>query len=427
METTISGVSFPFSPFLLKKNWTISTKSIHWGGLDINEMIRLRVLEFVRFPILKIVQFPVSVYFHLQIKVHPPALQYFPTTNKENVTESETTEDDYTTDISESAEDDPIQASPNEEVGLLSPLKRKRSPEEAIASHTNTPRRSNIFGAEFSVETLSDPSFCMFSWDLGSDLVASPAGFLQNLKPETSKYHGNNREFIQVAHSVMDQLSLETDSLTDIARSLESPYCQSSTGEINAVKDPLQKTIQQIFPQSEQWNLHQLITSERESGGPLEAIVKDNSLSRTSQKENVSMPRFPNSPSDLNVSFPLSNPFARIRRNQKPIDIAGSALQFWEELGLEPAHGTKNILALYICPAMSSVRERLCAFATMIGSSYQNCKLGTHESVSDLAEYPNGLVPALSGHGNIAEKAVQLSLLCEKLGTVPLIAIVGLC
>ena len=426
METTISGVSFPFSPFLLKKNWKSSTKSIPGGDSDINKMIRLRVLEFVRFPILKLVQFPASVYFHLQIKVSPLPLQYLPKTNNENVTESETTEDDYTTDTSEPAEEDPIQASPNEEVGLLSPLKRKRSPEEAIASHTNTPRRSNFFGADFLAQTLSDPALCMFSWDLDSDLVASPAGF-QNLKPETSKYHGNDREFIQVAHSVMDQLSLGTDSLTDIARSFESPYCQSSVGEIKAVKDPLQTVIRQIFPQSEQWNLHQLITSERESGEPLEAMVKDNLLSRTSQKENVLMPKFPGSPSDLNVSFPLSSPFARIRRNQKPIDIAGSALQFWEELGLEPAHGTKNILALYICPAMSSVRERLCAFATMIGSSYQNCKLGTHESISDLTGYPNGLVPAPSGNGNIAEKAVQLNLLCEKLGTVPLIVIVGLC
>ena len=54
------------------------------------------------------------------------------------MTESETTDDDYVTDASESVEDDPIETSTNEEVVLLSPLKRKRSPGESILSHTNT-------------------------------------------------------------------------------------------------------------------------------------------------------------------------------------------------------------------------------------------------------------------------------------------------
>lgn len=333
------------------------------------------------------------------------------------MTESETTDDDYMTDASESMEDDPIETSTNEEVVLLSPLKRKRSPGETILSHANTPHGFNLSGADLSAPALSDPSLCMFSWDSDHELEGSPAYFLQNLKPETSKYHGNDRDFMRIAQLVIEQLSLGTDSLSDIARSLESPYYQSIIGGIKAVKDPLQTVVRQIFPQSEQWNLHQLVTSEREAREPLEGIIKETSLSRASQKENVLMPKLPGSPGHFNVSFPLSYPFARIRRNQKPIDIAGSALQFWEELGLEPAHGTKNILALYIYPAVYSIRERLCAFATMIGSSYQNCKLGTHESISNLAGYPNGLVPVLSGNGSIAEKAAQLNLLCEKLGT----------
>lgn len=278
--------------------------------------------------------------------------------------------------------------------------------------------------ADHSAETLSDPALCMFLWDLDNDLVGSQAFFLQNLKPETSKYHGNDREFMQVAQSVVEQFSLGTDSLSEIARSLESPYCQSSAEEIKVVKDPLRTVIRQVFHETEQWDLHQLITSERQPREPLEGIVRDNLLPRISQKENILMPKPLSSPSHLNVTFPLSHPYARMRRNQKPIDIAGSALQFWEELSLEPAHGTKNIVALYIYPAIYSVRERLCAFATMVGSSYQNCKLGTHASISNLTGYPNGLVPALSGNGSIAEKAGQLFGLCEKLGITPSISMV---
>lgn len=341
-----------------------------------------------------------------------------------HVTESEMTDDDSTTDMSERIEDDSIQMTMSDEEEQTSSLKRKRSPEHDNASHINTPQHSDNPGANHPAEKLSDPALCMFFWDLDSDLIGSPAAFLQSLKPETSKYHGNDPEFIQVAQSVVEHLTLETDSLSEIARSLESPYFQSKS-EINAVKDPIQTVIRQIFPKSEQWNLHQFVTSEREPRESPEGIVRDILPSRPTHKESVLMPKTPNSPSHFHVSFPLSNPFARIRRNQKAIDIAGSALQFWEELGLEPAHGPKDILALYVYPVIYSVRERLCAFATMLGSSYQNCKLGTHASISDLAGYPNGLVPALITNGSIAEKAAQLNVVCEKLGIAPSISMVG--
>ena len=307
----------------------------------------------------------------------------------------------------------------DEDARPLSPLKRKRSPEEAIASHINTTQRSNISGADSSAKNLSHPALCMFSGGSDSDIVGSLAISLQNLKPETAKYYGNDRTFMQVAQSVVEQLSLGTDSLSEIARSLESPYCHSLAGDIKVVKDPLRTTVRQIFPQTEQWNLHQLITFERQPRDPLERIVGDNLLSRTPQKENIMVPKPLSSPTHLNASFPLPSPYARMRRNQKPIDIAGSALNFWEELGLEPAHGIKNILALYIYPAIYPVRDRICAFATMVGSSYQSCKLGTHASISNLAGYPSGLIPALSGNGSIAERAAQLNALCEKLGIAP--------
>lgn len=410
--------SFPFSRFPSKENSTSLTKSTLGGGLDINGAIRQRALGFVFCQILTIAEFLVSVYYQLQIKVPPVALQYI-TTNNDNVPESETTEDGSTTDTSEPVDDDPYQESMNEEVRPLSSLKRKRSPEKAILSHMNTPQRYNISGADHEAERLSDPALCMFSWDLDSDLIGSLAVLLQTLKPEPSKYHGNNREFMDIAQSVVEQLSLGTDSLSDIARSLENPYCQSSGGAIKVVKDPLRTVIRQIFPQTEHWNLHQLATVGQEPREPPEGILRDSLPSRTSQKENLMVPKPLGSPNSLTVSFPLSNPYARIRRNQKPIDIAGSALHFWEELGLEPAHGTKNILALYIYPAVYSVREGLCAFATMVGSSYQSCKLGTHASISNLVGYPNGLVPALGGNGSITERVAQLNSLCEKLGIAP--------
>lgn len=328
------------------------------------------------------------------------------------VIDSETTEGESTTDASDAEDDYMIQEVMNDEVRPLSSLKRKRGQEDSVLSQLDTPQCSHISGAENTPESLSDPATCMFSMEINSVLPESLASSLQNLKPETPKYHGSNREFMQVAQSVIEQLSLGTDSLSDIARSLETPYCQPSGGEFNAIEDPLRLIILQFFPHTEHWNLHRLANIGRDS----EAAVADNLPSRPSQKESVLTPRTPNSPNPPTGTFLLPTPYARIRRNQKPIDILGSALHFWEELGLEPAHGAKNISALYIYPAIYSISEGLEVFATMIGSSYQNCKLGTHISISDLVGYPKGLVPVLSNNGSVAELSVQLNSLCEKLG-----------
>ncbi len=326
------------------------------------------------------------------------------------------TEDESTIDTSEPEEEDQTQEHMSNEVWPRPRLKRKRSQDEAVPSQLQISQHWNNIGAEVPAEKISYLASCMFPSDLDSVLTGSLSVFLSKLKPESPKYHGNDREFMLVAQSVVEQLTLGTDSLPEIARSLDIPYCQPSGGEIKTIEDPLQPIIEHLFPRTQNWNLHQLATIGIE---PPDGMDKDSVLSRPSLKESVLMPKPPHSPKRPTGSFCLPTPYTRVRRNQKPIDILGSALHFWEELGLEPAHGAKNILALYIYPAIYSIREGLEAFAAMIGSSYQNCKLGNHVSISNLVGYPKGLVPVLSGNCSVPETAAQLNSLCEKLGKDP--------
>lgn len=256
----------------------------------------------------------------------------------------------------------------------------------------------------------------MFSQDLNGELAGSSSAFLDSFKPETPKYHGHDRDFMQTAQLIVEQLSLGTNSLSEVAQSLENPYCHPSRGEPKIIEDPLRMLMLQEYPRSEQLNLHQLTIIGRETKELTEGIMRDNVLSRSSQKENMLISKSPSSPNPLIDTFSLSVPYARITRNQKSIDILGSALHFWEELGLEPAHGPKNILALYLYPAIGTIRERLKLFATMVAGSYQSCKLGTHESITSLTEYSHGLVPVPSVEGTVAEKATHLKSFCEKLG-----------
>ena len=339
-------------------------------------------------------------------------------TDANYVLDSDTTEEESTTDISESVDDGPWQEATDEDARPLSTLKRKRSPEEGHASHINTPQCSSISGGKSTAEKVADSALYTFSRELDSKLIGFLAPVLQALTPETPKYHGNNRDFMQIAQSVVEQLSLATDFLSDLARNLDEPYGHTSGNEITHCEDPLRTVIPPKFPSTETLNLHQLNVIGRETREAPEGTGRDNVISRIPQKESMLWPKTPTSPHPLTGSFSLSVPHARIRRNQKPIDILGSALHFWEELGLEPAHGSKNILAVYMYPAIHSVREGLQAFATMVGSSYRNCKLGTHESILTLSGYPDGLIPVLGCDGTAAEKAAQLNLHCEKLGEI---------
>ena len=77
--------------------------------------------------------------------------------------------------------------------------------------------------------------------------------------------------------------------------------------------------------------------------------------------------------------FKFDSPYTRVRRNGVSTEISPSALSFWEELSLGPAHEPKDIDTFCVCPNSKCIEEGVSAFLSMIKSAYQSCNLGIHD------------------------------------------------
>lgn len=113
-----------------------------------------------------------------------------------------------------------------------------------------------------------------------------------------------------------------------------------------------------------------------------------------------------------NIALPIQlsdHPFTLIKRIDTSMDILPSALSFWEELGLQPASGSKDILGVCIAPNLSNSKhlwKPIRTFLEMMTDAYQACNLGTHEILKHKdGEYD----PALTGgYGRIGSALSQL-------------------
>lgn len=127
----------------------------------------------------------------------------------------------------------------------------------------------------------------------------------------------------------------------------------------------------------------------------------------------------------------LDLPRVNLRRMNVQLSILPSAVLLWEELGLEPLHGQKNMLSVCVSTQTHAyLRRPMKKFLKQMRDSYQSCQLGRHDVIdnpdyyqdlvnregftklgSALAEYENEdaclLVYLINGSGEPAPTAVS--------------------
>lgn len=235
---------------------------------------------------------------------------------------------------------------------------------------------------------------------------------LQDLRPKNLRYSRSDRPFIQIAQLLVEQLVLQTEFTTvlsdlSLGRSLrmDSTIQGCSTQEM----------ISRLFPKNEQCSLINYIAIEK---GLSDSANRDIAAGRPSQRDQP----LPSKPKLLLKAQPniikLPAPFTCIRRNQTPMDILAPALYFWEELGLGPSHGDKDVVAICVCPAIDSIQQGAETFLSMLGSAYQSCKLGDHTLAPDSLGYSKGIVPVPITDSSFDGMINQFHQVSEKLGTV---------
>ncbi|QDS72487.1 hypothetical protein FKW77_010008 [Venturia effusa] len=124
----------------------------------------------------------------------------------------------------------------------------------------------------------------------------------------------------------------------------------------------------------------------------------------------------------MNALAPLPPPHVRVRRNEGLWDVLPPAIPFWENLGLAPASGRKNLMAFCIYPGGEDVKSQVSLFMEYLAASYESCKLGAHirsdveKTTPTLIE--QGLVPVtLTDEDDAIENAIRrLREVCVDLG-----------
>lgn len=98
------------------------------------------------------------------------------------------------------------------------------------------------------------------------------------------------------------------------------------------------------------------------------------------------------------------------------MEISTPALHFWEELGLAPVSGSKNVTAFCVYPDHDAMRLSVSTFLDTLGISYQSCKLGLHVRGSGLQHFQQGLVPVPIKDSSPSQILQSITSVCELLG-----------
>ncbi|EPE05765.1 hypothetical protein F503_08296 [Ophiostoma piceae UAMH 11346] len=87
-----------------------------------------------------------------------------------------------------------------------------------------------------------------------------------------------------------------------------------------------------------------------------------------------------------------STPSVAIRRNESTLSILPTAVEFWEVLGLEPLHGTKDIAAVCMYPHYEGLAEEVASFLSRMRIVYESLRLGSHEPLPSKSNVVDGML-----------------------------------
>lgn len=221
-------------------------------------------------------------------------------------------------------------------------------------------------------------------------------------------YRGKDQRFIHVAQMVAHQAVSGTDTLGVSTTCSPQIASLDMTGLYRRFEEVLACVSSEWGKVSKKCTLKDFVDLDDH-----DAI----SVSRDQQppQQKPSRPLYPRRPSPVigQAVLKLQAPYTCVQRTGTAIDIAVTALRFWEELSLAPSYGHKNVVAFCVCP-LESVQDQILTFLKMMEGAYQSCNLGLH----DLGEFEqgSGLFPAPMGKGGLEDSFQGFYLACEGVG-----------
>jgi len=93
-----------------------------------------------------------------------------------------------------------------------------------------------------------------------------------------------------------------------------------------------------------------------------------------------------------NNPFPIPPPQLEVRRSDTKLSVLPAAVTFWENLGLGPAKGPKDVSAICVYPNFEGVAANADIFLDQMRSVYECSRLGSHDRLVT-KDLTNGLMP----------------------------------
>lgn len=128
-------------------------------------------------------------------------------------------------------------------------------------------------------------------------------------------------------------------------------------------------------------------------------------------------------PAKPGAIFNLPAPHLEVQRSDSKLTVLPPAVPFWENLGLAPCKGSKDVSTICIYPDGGGVADSVDAFLEQIRNAYESSRLGSHDRFSH-ADLVDGHVPMDFGDSallSVADHQAILSRIKEtatKVGTL---------
>jgi len=290
------------------------------------------------------------------------------------------------------SDDSPIQQSPQ----YPSVIESFRSPTKFLAADDKTvsPRMLQM----------SD-SPLVYTADNGEQGQAV-AGFGSGL------YTGHDQDFVQVAQIMADQLIVY--STTKTSSQSCTTFESAALSKTMQYDDPLASIVPALFPQSEICTLESCASTGETHRGvivPPKAIIRP--FQRRVESARGSLDHAPSSA----LIFNIGTPNMRVLRGDALMELSATGLQFWEELGLSPCLGPKNITGYCIYPHTEMIHRGVSSFMDLMSMTYQSLRLGTHKWGNEtMSEFSVGFVPVPLSNDSLVISPSSIDVACERLG-----------
>ena len=249
-------------------------------------------------------------------------------------------------------------------------------------------------------------------WD--SNLIHTPSSarpLLPYAREGQSRCSGIGSRFIALAQIVASQLSTQAIFGGELDLMDLRVGHKGSAKTTYQMEDPLTGAIKMLFPQSWRCSLQDSMCL----GDSYRLATTSKIPSRPSSRTQDPVNPFENASDPTCFSIPT--PYVRVRRGEDLLDIATTALRFWEELGLSPCSGSKNVNAFCIYPHSEMILRGVDSFLDMMSNSFQALKLGTHVSgYATLDSFSDGIVPFSIQSSKWQDVVRSINTACEQLG-----------